>query len=467
MSQIPASIAFASIAELGVMLREGTTSPTELARLFIDRLDTIGRRLNAVVTITADRALREAENAERELAVGIDRGPLHGIPYGAKDLLASSGIPTSWGAAPLRDRIIEPDATAIERLQAAGAVLVAKTAMAELAGGMGYNQPNASFTGPAKNPWNETAWAGGSSNGTAASVAAGCIPFGIGSETVGSIINPAGYCGVSGLCPTYGQASRYGAMALAWTLDKPGPIARVAADCGIVLEAISGSDSRDPATFDAMFQFHPDSELSSGFRLAVLRQGLDSSQPEVHDNFERSLRDLSKWSTLEEIDLPEYPYYEAAHIINRSEASAALEELFVSGQIHELTAPEDRVGGYANYTITAVDYLRAQRVRTKIMADLDALLAQYDGLVHPSFSMVASPLNMTFEEYRGPIRWSALASAANLAGLPMITVPNGFGQRNLPTAMQIVGRAGSESRILAVARSYQRYTDWHEYHPEC
>ena len=460
------SLAFATVRQLGSMLRNGETTPTELAEFCIDRLERIGSQLNAVVTITRELAMREARLAEEELAAGHDRGPLHGIPYGAKDLLATSGIPTSWGAAPLKDQVFPYDAAVIERLRNAGAVLTAKLAMVELAGGMGYRQPNASFTGPGINPWNTDAWTGGSSAGSGSAVGAGCVPFAIGSETMGSILGPAGFCGISGLRPTYGRVSRRGAMALSWTLDKLGPMCRTADDCGLVLDAIAGPDPNEPSTLDAPFHYRPDRDRSAGFRLGVLRDGVPETQPDVRDNFERSLDDLSRIATLEEVSLPDYPYGPTAELIIRSEGTAALESLLVSGKIQELTAPEDRTGGYAGYAIPAVEYLRAMRVRKHIITDLESLFSRYDAIVHPSFDMVASPLDVSFEEYRGDRRWTTLSAAGNLAGLPAITVPNGFGERNLPTGVQFVGRAGEDGRLISVARAYQQQTSWHQRFPE-
>jgi aspartyl-tRNA(Asn)/glutamyl-tRNA(Gln) amidotransferase subunit A len=455
------ALAFASIRQLGALLREGKTTPTELVHYYIGRLERVGRQLNAVVTITADLALREAKRAEEELAAGHDRGPLHGIPYGAKDLLATTGIPTTWGAVPLRNQMLSPDATVVERLRNAGAILVAKLAMVELAGGLGYNQPNASLTGPGINPWNQQAWSGGSSSGSGSAVGAGCVPFAIGSETMGSILSPAGYCGVAGLRPTYGRVSRSGAMALSWTLDKLGPLCRTADDCGLVLDAIAGPDPRDPSTLDALYQYRPDRDRSAGFRLGVLHQGVADAQPEVRDNFSRTLDELSRIATLEEVTLPDFPYGPMADIVIRCEGAAALEPLIASGQVNELTAPEDHYGGYPGFAIPAVDYLRAMRVRNLMITELDSLFARYDGIVHPSHGLVASPLDMTFDAYRGQVRWSDLSAAGNLAGLPAITVPNGFGERGLPTGVQVVGRAGADNRILAVARGYQAQTDWH------
>src|SRR5467141_569916 len=250
-----ADFAFLSVLELQRLLRQKKASATELATYFLDRLERIGPRYNAVVTVTRERALAEAAQADREIQQRKWRGPLHGIPYGVKDLLATKGYPTTWGAEPYRQQKFESDATVVERLGAAGAVLVAKLAMVELAGGMGYNQANASFAGPGKTPWNPGYWSGGSSSGPGAAVAAGLVPFAIGSETSGSILTPAAYCGVTGLRPTYGLVSRHGAMALSWTMDKLGPMARTAHDCGLVLAAIAGRDPADPSSLELGFRY--------------------------------------------------------------------------------------------------------------------------------------------------------------------------------------------------------------------
>jgi aspartyl-tRNA(Asn)/glutamyl-tRNA(Gln) amidotransferase subunit A len=390
---------------------------------------------------------------------------LHGIPYGAKDLLATAGIPTTWGAAPLRDQVFAEDATVVCRLRDAGAVLVAKLAMVELAGGMGYNQPNASLTGPGINPWNEGAWSGGSSSGSGSAVAAGCVPYAIGSETWGSILTPASYCGVNGLRPTYGRVSRHGAMALCWTLDKLGPLARTADDCGLVLAAIAGADPADPTTLTSAFRYQPDAERTAGFRLGVLRDGLDGAQPEVRANFTRSLNDLAQVASLEDVTLPDLPFGDTTTIILRAEAAAAMEDLIDRGTLAGLTAPEDRHGGYAGVLIPAVDYLRALRVRRHAGIALDRLLARYDAIVYPTTTLVASPLKLRFDDYAGKQRRPPIGAAGNLAGLPAISVPNGFGERDLPTGLQLVGRVAGESAILAAARAYQARTDWHRRRP--
>jgi aspartyl-tRNA(Asn)/glutamyl-tRNA(Gln) amidotransferase subunit A len=458
---------FATVRELGVMLRSGETTPTKLAEHFLSRLETVGKELNAVVTITAERAMREAQLAEAELASGYDRGPLHGIPYGGKDLLATAGIPTSWGAEPLRDQVFDADATAVERLRDAGAVLVAKLAMIEMAGGMGYNQPVASLTGAPRNPWNKDSWTGGSSSGTGAAVAAGAVPFGIGSETGGSILSPSSYCGLSGLRPTYGRISRHGAMALCWTLDKLGPMCRTADDCGLVLQAMAGYDPLDPSTLTETYRYEPERARGNGFRIGVLRDGLDRVQPEVQANYEKACEDLAGVASLEEISLPDFPYTEVYSIILSSEGASAFEDLIDRGVISGLTAPEDRLGGYAGTTVPAVDYLRAMRVRRQINEAIDALFSRFDAVVYPAANTVASPISMNFDVYAEPwSRRNTLTSLGNLSGQPAISVPTGFGERGLPTGMQIVGREGTENAILAVASAYQGLTKWHDRHPD-
>jgi aspartyl-tRNA(Asn)/glutamyl-tRNA(Gln) amidotransferase subunit A len=463
-------LAAATVRELGRMLRAGETTPTRLAEYFLDRLDTDGRRLNAVVTLTRERALAEAREAERELAAGHDRGPLHGIPYGAKDLLATAGgIPTTWGAAPLREQRFDEDATVIERLRAAGAVLVAKLAMVELAGGMGYEQPNAAFTGPGRNPWDPDAWSGGSSSGSGSAVGAGAVPFAIGSETWGSITTPSSYCGVSGLRPTYGRVSRHGAMALCWTLDKLGPMCRSADDCGLVLAAIAGPDPADDTTLAVPYTYDPARDRTSGFRLGVLAGADEGTQEEVGANFRAALDVLREVATLEAVDLPDLPYNAVTETILAAEAASAFDDFVTSGKAAELTAPEDRAGGYARRLLPAKDYLNAIRIRRIIVREVDPIFARYDAIVCPTTPAVASPLDVRFPDYfRGRMavnRRPVIGAVGNVAGLPAVSVPDGFGERGLPTAIQFVGRAGAENAILAAARAYQARTDWHTRRP--
>src|SRR5215831_10100098 len=349
-SLMTSPVVFMPIRELKTLVKTRQVSPVELAETFLARLETLGPQYNAVVTVTRERALQQARQAERDIAAGHYKGPLHGIPYGAKDLLATSGgIPTTWGAAPLRHQKFEYDATVVRKLAEAGAVLVAKLAMVELAGGMGYRQPHASFTGPGINPWDRTTWSGGSSSGSGAAVSAGLVPFAIGSETWGSILSPASNCGIAGLRPTYGRVSRYGAMALSWSLDKIGPLGLTADDCGLVLEAIAGPDPDDPSTLDQPFRYDPadDRARDAGppgraFRCGVVRGVPDVADPDVRACFEAALAVLREIGTIEDVTLPDLPYEAIARTILFAEGASAMEDLVTSGAIAELTAPEDR-----------------------------------------------------------------------------------------------------------------------------
>jgi Asp-tRNA(Asn)/Glu-tRNA(Gln) amidotransferase A subunit family amidase len=456
-------LAFASLPVLGMKLRAGEISCVELAKYFIDRLEKHGPRYNCVVTITKDLALEQAHQADRELKAGKDRGPLHGIPYGGKDLLATKGIPTTWGCAPYKDRIIDRDATVVRKLREAGAVLVAKLSMVEVAGGMGYRQANASLTGPGRNPWRTSQWSGGSSSGSGSAVAAGLVPFAIGTETWGSITTPSSYCGLTGLRPTYGRVSRAGAMALSWTLDKIGPMTHSAHDCATVLNAIAGPDPDDPSATERAFRYPPADEPGRPFRLAVLKEGVDKAQKEVRANFERSLEVWKKLGTIEEIDAPEGQYGLAASTILSAEMASAFEEMVSSGEVFQLTAPEDRIGGFADQAVLATDYLRAQRLRGKLCRDLDKWFAPYDAVLTVPTSGSAPTAEGSFG---GRYSHKSLGGPGNLCGTPAIVLPSGMTDDGLPTAIQLDGRAYSESRLIALAVAFQNQTAWHTLHPE-
>jgi aspartyl-tRNA(Asn)/glutamyl-tRNA(Gln) amidotransferase subunit A len=457
---------FRTIRELAEAVRTRQVSPVQLTEVFLDRLEKLGPRYNAVVTVTRQRALAEARRAEGEIAAGGWRGPLHGIPYGAKDLLATAGgIPTTWGAAPLRGQTFDFDATVIQRLEQAGAVLIAKLAMVELAGGMGYRQPNASFTGPGISPWGADAWSGGSSSGSGSAVAAGLVPFAIGSETWGSILSPAANCGVSGLRPTYGRVSRHGAMALCWTLDKLGPLALNADDCGLVLDAIAGADPRDPTAATRPFRYDAGEVRGRRFRFGVIRDVAATAEDAVREAFTRSLDVLRKIGTVEEVTLADLPYEAVTRTILMAEAASAFEDMIESGAIDELTAPEDRFTVYARDAILAKDYIKALRVRGLIVREADRVLAGIDALVGPGRATVASPLD---REFRSAARGNVvdiMGSIGNAAGLPAIAVPNGLSEAGLPTSLQFMGRAWEENSVLAAARAWQGITDYHLHHP--
>jgi len=458
--------AFSSIRRLATGLRRGDFTSLELTEFFLDRLDRLGPKYNAVATVTGELARAEAQRADTELSAGHDRGPLHGIPYGAKDLLATRGIPTSWGAAPMKDRVIDADATVIVKLREAGAVLAAKLAMVEIAGGFGYKQSNASFTGPGLNPWDSGRWAGGSSSGPGSAVGAGLVPFAIGSETWGSIMTPAGFCGITGLRPTYGRVSRHGAMALSWTMDKLGPMGRTADDCGLVLAAIAGRDPADATSVDRTLEWSKPPKLDSKPKIAVVAGCDQHVQKAVRKNFRKSLDQLEKFCRIGEVTLPDLPYEDVAGTLIACEMAAAFEGLVSSGDVWQLTAPEDRWGAHAAMMIPARDYINAMRIRPKIQSALAELFDGIDAMVTPTLATVAYPNDRSFSDYRRGHHSSRIGGAGNAAGIPGISVPNGFGEGKLPTGLQLVGPAWSETTLLTIAANYQDKTDWHEQHPD-
>jgi len=459
-------LAFQSIPELGRLLRGRKLTAVALAEYFLDRLERLGPNYNAVVTVLRDPALAEARERIARSSLGAVRGPLHGIPYGAKDLLAADGAPTTWGAQPYRDQLLQTDATVVRRLREAGAVLCAKLAMVELAGGMGYNQAFASFTGPGRTPWDPSRWSGGSSSGSGASVGAGLVPFAIGSETWGSIQFPAAFCGVTGLRPTYGRVSRHGAMALSWTMDKLGPLARTAHDCGLVLAAIAGPDRADPSALADRFAY-PAKERRRRYRIGVLRGSGEKTQPEVRRNFEDALAVLRRFCDVrDDLDLPEYPYEAMASVVIDAECASAFEPLFQSGRITELTAPEDRIGGYAGQVLLAKDYLRALRLRRPAALALDQLLGTVDAIAAPTLPTVAWPIDAPFDKvYPDYPGGASIGGAANLAGVPGLFLPNGVGEAGLPTSLQLTGRARGEATLLAIGARYQSLTEHHRRRP--
>jgi len=459
---------FLSVAELSTKLKARQISPVALAEGYLERLERIGPKLGAVVTVTRELAMKEARAAEAEIAAGRWRGPLHGIPYGVKDLLATKGIPTTWGAEPYRNQVFDEDATVVKRLREAGAVLLGKLAMVELAGGFGYNNADASFTGPGRTPWNTDFWSGGSSSGPGASTAAGLVAFSIGSETSGSIITPAAFSGVSGLRPTYGRVSRHGAMALCWTLDKLGPMCRTAEDCGLVMAVIVGKDPLDPTSVVGR-PFRPEAADAKPrrFRIGVIKGTTEKVQPEVRQNFERSLELLATFSDVApDVEFPEFPYGPAVGTIVSAEGASAFRDLVESGRAKELKVPNDRWGGYAASMTLAVDYIQAMRLRAPIKKALDALYAKFDALVSPSRASVAYPIGPDFDKVYPEISGGpSVIGAGNLAGQPALSVLNGFGENGLPTAFQFTGRSFSDETLVALGMAYQARTEWHRKRP--
>jgi aspartyl-tRNA(Asn)/glutamyl-tRNA(Gln) amidotransferase subunit A len=467
-------ILFASVRDLGNRIRGGKLSPVALTEAYLERLEKLGPKLGAVVTVTKELAGAEARAADKEIRGGKYRGPLHGIPYGLKDLVATRGIPTTWGAAPYQKQVFDFDGTVVRKLREAGAILVAKLSMVELAGGFGYNNADASFTGPGRCPWNTKYWSGGSSSGPGSAVAAALVPFAIGSETSGSIITPAAFCGVSGLRPTYGRVSRYGAMALSWTLDKLGPMCRTADDCGLVLAAIAGRDNLDPSTAHRPFTWSDDAKKNGAgpsdgkkWRIGVFKNVAANAQPAVRKNYEAAVEVLRKIANIVEVKYPALPIGDVIGTIIGAEAAASFRELLENGRARELRAARDRYAGYAGLAVLAVDYLQAMRVRSSIKRQLDEAYANVDAIVAPSRNTVSYPVDIDFDKaYPGTGGGPPLIPAGNLAGQPAVSVPSGFGEQDLPTAIQFTGRVWSEARLLALAKAYQQATDWHTRRPK-
>jgi aspartyl-tRNA(Asn)/glutamyl-tRNA(Gln) amidotransferase subunit A len=464
---------FATVSELAAQIRARKLSPVELTEAYLQRLETVGRRLNAVAYVMRETALREAREAESEIKRGRYRGPLHGIPYGVKDLCATREAPTTWGATPYKEQRFDYDATVVTRLREAGAILTAKLAMIELAGGMGYNQADASWTGACRTPWNTAFWSGGSSSGPGAATASACVAFAIGSETSGSIITPSAFCGVSGLRPTYGAVSRHGAMALSWTLDKLGPMCRSASDCGIVLNALAWQDPLDPTSRSHGHLPHYSAEgkllharRAKRLRVGVMKDSYEKAQGEVRQNFLASLDVLRRFADVEmDVSLPKFPYGPAVGTIVDAEGASAFRELIESGRVSELASPEGRVGGYAASLVTAVDYLHAMRMRAPMRRAWGEMFKKIDVLAAPSRATVSYPVDKTFDKAYPGIGASSPIGASNLVGVPGLSVPNGLGQNGLPTGLQLVGPAWGERELIELASAYQAETEFHKKRP--
>ena len=453
-------VLYQPVTELSKMLRARQLSPVELTRAYLSRIEALNPTLSAFATITGEVALDEARRAENEIGAGKYRGPLHGIPYGAKDLVATKGIRTTWGARPYADQMFVADAAIIRRLREAGAVLLGKLAMIELAGGLGYSKGDSSLTGAAHNPWGLDRWTCGSSSGSGAAVAAALVPFAIGSETWGSIICPSSFCGVSGLRPTFGRVSRQGAMALSWTLDKLGPMARSARDCELVLERIQGHDPDDP--YSAEEKAAPPSDPGSvkKMRVAYLRDDFDKQgDKSVEKAFLAAIDDLRRAGVrLEEARLPDLPFEAAASVVLTAEVATAFEDLQKSGKARDLVSPEAPLSFVVARAVTGADFVKAQRVRTLCQKAMADLFATYDALLYPGEGYTAFPLDKDFND----IAWSdPVGAAGNLCGLPAIAVPCGFGADGMPVSLTAMTSAFEENKGISLARFFQGITSWH------
>ncbi len=454
--------AFATVEQLAAGLRSGQFTALELAKFYLSRLEKYGPKLNCIATLTPETAIRLAEASDKRFKAGRPLGILDGIPYGAKDLLSAKGYPTSNGCAPYVKRVVDVDCTVIKRLTDAGAVLVSKLAMVECAGGLGYRQANASAFGPGLTPYDTKRWSGGSSSGSGSAVGAGLVPFAIGSETWGSISTPASYCGVTGLRPTYGRVSRYGAFALSYTLDKIGPMARTAQDSIHVLKAIAGADPEDGSTTNLVWtgqNLNPDHR----FKLAILKDGVAKAQPAMKANFERALEDFRKIADIVEIDLPPGPFADVLLTILAAESASAFEELVDSGLVRQVTAPEDKIGGYADKTVPAADFVRAQRLRGPMCKAFDKYLAPFDAVLSIPTSQTALPID---RDLSSTFSHKNLGGPGNLCGTPSLIMPTGLDENGLPTAIQIDTRAYGEMVLGKLGMFYQSQTRWHDQRPD-
>ncbi len=428
---------FLDVATLGKLLRAGEVSSLDLTQMYLERLRQYDPDLHCVVTLTEELALAQAGRADAELRAGYDRGPLHGIPWGAKDLLAVRGYPTTWGAAPYRGQTFDSDATVVQRLEQAGAVLLAKLSLGELAWGDEW------FGGKTRSPWDLEQGSSGSSAGSAAATSAGLVGFSIGSETWGSIVSPSTRCGVTGLRPTAGRVSRHGAMTLSWSMDKLGPICRSVEDCALVLAAIHGADERDPTSLTRPFPWPCEVDLAR-LRIGFVESYFAADYEQVANDREtlRVLQELG--AELAPIHLPDYPI-EALGCILDVEAAASFDELTRSGRDDELVrqGQESWPNTFrAARLVPAVEYLQAQRVRTLLIAAMSELMQGIDLYLAPSVH--GNNLLLT-----------------NLTGHPAVVLPNGFTPAGMPTTITLTGRLFDEARLLACARQVQEATGHH------
>lgn len=466
---VTSDILYLSASELGKRIQSKALSPVELTKSYLDRSEKLGPKFNAYAGLTPEIALEQATAAEKEINRGHYRGPLHGIPYAAKDLLATKGIPTTWGAKPYENQIFDYDATVIENLRRAGAVLLGKASMIELAGGMNYRFASASLQGAARNPWNTSCWTCGSSSGSGAIVAAGLAAFAIGTETWGSIICPSAYCGISGLRPTFGRVSRYGAMALSYSMDKIGPMARSAEDCAHIFAVIAGHDIKDQSTLPldkAAFTYSPSAELSAKpLRVGWLTNAWKQIDPHAEKAMQSAERVVRKmFSGTRNAALPEGPFEAAGGIIISVESAAAFRELIRSGRLSQLADPLGQINGYVSEQIEAADYVRALQVRAILQQQMEALFDGFDVLVAASQPLGANALDANLET--DLVFPDPLGGIGNLCGLPAVSVPCGFTDQNLPVGLQVVAKAGNDLAVIRAARTFQQHTDWHRKHPK-
>lgn len=435
-------LAFYPVSKLSALIKSRKLTSLQIAEIYLDRLKKYGDTLQCVVSLTEELALKQAQKADEEIAQGIYRGPLHGIPYGVKDLFAVDGYKTTWGAAPYKNQYIENTATVVKKLEEAGAVLVAKLTLGALAMGDVW------FGGVTKNPWDLTQGSSGSSAGAASATAAGLVGFAIGTETWGSIVSPSTRCGVTGLRPTFGRVSRNGAMALSWSMDKVGPICRNAFDCALVFDAIRGIDEKDPST--TSYPFNYQENKITDYKVGYLKSYFKEKY-RGHENDSLTLDVLKKLGvTLHEVELPNDLPVNSLAIILEAEAAAAFDGLTRSNRDDELTAQHKYAWPNTFRSarfIPAVEYIQASRLRDRLIEEFHQVIKEYDVIITPSYG--GDQLLMT-----------------NLTGHPCVVVPNGFDDEQHPTSISFIGNLYDEASLLNFAKHYQEATDFHQQKPE-
>ncbi len=462
MSPIDDAVLFAPVWQLSDMLRQRKLGVVELTEAYLDRIETWGPKLNAIAHPTPELARAQAKQAADDLARGRARGPLAGIPYGAKDLFATAGIPTEWGTLACAGQTFPADATVIRKLREAGTVLLAKLAMIEFAGGLGYRFADASSTGPGRNPWNRDHWTGGSSSGSGAAVAAGLAPFALGTETWGSVLCPSAFCGLTGIRPTYGRVSRAGGMVCSFTFDKVGVLARCARDARTVLQTIAGEDPADPTSSRRPVKLGPTGRNLSKLRIALVEMDFGKGkEPGAKAVFDRAVADLRGMGLqMEEAKLPTFPVGEMAGLIITSEALSTFEKFHNDGTIRKLKDPYAPYQWEINAAVRADDLVKAWRMRRALQLQVAEFFRTYDAIVTPNFITTAPPiagdLNQSLDGYPDPC-----GGIGNACGLPAIALPSGTGAKGLPLGFQIMGPPFSEALLFDLGEAYQKRTSWH------
>lgn len=437
-------LAFYSIPKLASLIKNRKITAVELTSFFIERIRKYDSVLQSTITITEEMALKQAKKMDEEIENGMYRGILHGIPYGVKDLMAVEGYKTTWGAEPYKDQELDITATVVEKLQAAGGVLIAKLVSGSLARGDVW------FGGKTKNPWDIKEGASGSSAGSAAATSAGLVPFALGTETLGSITSPSTKTGITGLRPTYGQVSRHGVMSLSWSMDKVGPMARSAEDCAIVYSVIKGYDAKDLTTTDYQFGFNPTKDLG-GLRVGYLKEDIENDSTKHCDNLQKVVATFKSMGiALEEVELPEDVPFKSFDIILRSEAGAFFDELVRSGAVDEMVQQDQK--SRANSLrqarfIPAVEYIQANRHRQLLIEKMHIIFKDFDVIISPTFG-------------------NRQLLITNLTGHPVVSVPTGLDYEKHPTSVTMVGSLYDEASILLLAKAFQDYTTFDELHPE-